>query len=423
MNPSIAAVAIVVPLLTAALLVTEDFHAYFGRPHKFLTPQYFFLGLCGVSLFWLGAYVAAKIGSGGARSSARADEIFLLHGAHIITLSRIILMLALGSYALYLSPLAANPDLLLDIFRGDPGADYVSMEMKEHVRIPGVTSLTQLGIVYVVLFLVRRLYLPKVTIPAIERLAFAALIGLAVIRSVVYSERLAAIELLLPAVVLLCRRPKLSGATLAVMPIIGVLLLFSYFATLEFLRSWQDHYKYIEADFIQFASTRLFGYYINALDTGAGFLDHMGGGIGPVVTLQWLWAFPINFGQSTLLATIGFDVFSYNDFLYYYANGEFNNGSGLFAPFLDFGIAGGAICWLGLGVISGALFRSYLDGGLMGLLLYPSWYTSVVEIPRIFNFSNTRYFPALVVSIIIILWLSLSRRPAASPSVRRSLGA
>ena len=132
----------------------------------------------------------------------------------------------------------------------------------------------------------------------VERIAFAVLIVLAIIRSVAYSERLAVMELVLPVVVLLCRRPSLPRPLLALLPVVGVILLFAYFSGLEFFRSWQDHYQLVEGNFLEFASYRLFGYYVNALDTGAGFLDHVGGGIGPVITLQWLWSFPIDFGQS-----------------------------------------------------------------------------------------------------------------------------
>ena len=93
--------------------------------------------------------------------------------------------------------------------------------------------------------------------------------------------------------------------------------------------------------------------------------------------------FPDRFRAECILKALGFDSSAYSDFLYYYANAEFNNGSGLFGPFIDFGIAGGAVCWLVLGIVSGSLFRSYVAGGLWGLIIYPSWYTSIIEIPRI----------------------------------------
>lgn len=322
--------------------------------------------------------------------------------------------MTLAAHLLYMWPLLTDPHILINILSGDPGAQDISLHLKEQERVPGITSLTQLGIIYVVLFVSRLLYLPHLSFPLVERVALVAFIALALVRAIAHSERLAVIELLIPVLVLLLRRPKIPRLLLALAPVLGVIGLFAFFSVLEFFRSWQDYYQFIEDDFFSFAAQRLFGYYINALDTGAGLLNYTAGGIGPIITFQWFWSFPVNLGQDALLRGLGYDMSTAGDFIYYYTNSEFNNISGLFGPFIDYGVAGGAICWLILGLISGRLFRGYLDGSVGGLIIYPIWYTSILEVPRAFGFSGTRYFSPLLVGLGLVLWFSMSKRSAAA---------
>ena len=145
----------VIPLLTAALIVTQDFHAYFGRPQKFLTLGYFLIGVAGISCFWLGVYLGSKVRIGSTHTVASVEtEVQAYHGKLLLA-SRAILVLTLAAYAIFLWPVAANPSLLINLLTGDPGAQYISLDARETVRIPGITSFAQLGIVYVILFMIR----------------------------------------------------------------------------------------------------------------------------------------------------------------------------------------------------------------------------------------------------------------------------
>ncbi|MGZ9274454.1 MAG: O-antigen polymerase [Nitrospira sp.] len=407
------------PLLTASLLVSKEFQSYFDRPEKFMTLGYFVIGLFGIFAFCTGAYLGSRVQIMNKGMPARAAYFLDQHHQRVVVWSCVILVVTLAAYALYLWPIVIHPGLFLDILTGDEGAASAAVHTKELVRIPGITSFAQLGIVYIVLFMLRVLYLPRIPLSRLERSGFVILIALATVRSIVYSERLAIIELILPALVLACRRPKLPPLLMALMPVLAIGILFLFFSSTEYFRSWQEYYRYIESEFLHFASYRLFGYYVIALDNGAGFLDHLGGSIGPVLTFQWLWSFPVDFGQYSLLQALGFDREAYGTFLHYYADEELNNGSGLFSPFLDYGVSGGAIFWFILGAVSGQLFRSDLNGGVLGLLLYPTWYTSIIEILRVFNFTSTRYFPALVVSLCLIVWFQWVGRPAASARFHR----
>jgi oligosaccharide repeat unit polymerase len=410
-QPSNVALAVVLPLLIASLLVSQGFQRYFDRPQKFMSAEYFIVGLLAVAALAAGAYVGSRVAVRRRPAPASPQVLIAQHRQRIVIASRLILAIALIAYALYLSPLAAHPGLFLNILRGSPGASFVAVEIKENVRIPGITSFSQLGILYAVLFVIRLRYLPDTPVPALERRGFALLVALTMIRAVAYSERLAIIELLLPACVVAWRNPRLSRPVLASLPFLAAVGLFAFFALSEYLRSWQDHYRDYESDFLRFAGYRLFGYYVTALDNGAGFLDHLRTGVGPVTTLQWIWSFPVSLGQEQLLSGLGIDRTAYSTFLHYYADPEFNNMSGLFAPFVDYGVSGGAFFWILLGYLSGVLFRSYLQGRLAGLLLYPVWFLCIVEIPRVFSFSGTRYFPVIVVSLGLIIWFRCSARP------------
>lgn len=415
-NPAAAALAVTLPVLIASIAVSSDFQQYFDRPEKFMSPRNFMIGLLGLLAFTAGASFGSRVSLVSKPVSPSRGFLLAREPLRLSFASHIILTITLGAYVLYLSPLAFHPSFVVNILGGAQGASYLAIEMKEQVRIPGITSFTQLGILYVILLVIRT-KLSYVKITFLERTALTILLLMALVRAIAYSERLAIIELLLPVLILVCRSWRSGRFLLMLLPALAPLGLFLFFASSEYIRSWQDRYQYYESDFLRFAAYRLFGYYVIALDTGAGFLEHLGGGVGPVVTLQWLWAFPLDIGQNRLLSSLGFDQAAYSSFLHYYADEEFNNASGLFGPFVDYGFVGGVAFWGFLGCLSGKLFRYYLEGSAAGLLIFPVWFLSIVDIPRVFSFTSTRYFPVFLVGVSLILWLHSGAQPARARPV------
>lgn len=103
-------------------------------------------------------------------------------------------------------------------------------------------------------------------------------------------------------------------------------------------------------------------------------------------------------------------------------NRELNNNSRLFAPFIDFGIVGGMIFWLVLGWVSGRLYHGFTKGTAVGLLLYPCWYTGVLEIPPVFTFGGQQYFVLFVVTLGVILVFTRKKSSVAVGNVLQTNG-
>ena len=182
---------------------------------------------------------------------------------------------------------------------------------------------------------------------------------LALMRNFVWSERIAVIEFIVPLAILFLRKPRFPRLT-ALAPFFGFIGLFAFFATFEYFRSWSAYYKTQYDSFFVFILARLSGYYITALDNGAGMVRDWGGVFGPLNTADWFWRFPLEIGQTYLSRVLGLDVLQQSSWLYWNATEEFNNSSGIFMPFVDYGVAGGFVFWLLFGGLTGLIYRSFV---------------------------------------------------------------
>ena len=146
---------------------------------------------------------------------------------------------------------------------------------------------------------------------------------LTLLRSFIFAERLAVIEVALPTVLMYVRfrggprRSKLVtlGPFAAIGPMVGL------FIANEYHRSWETYYINIYDNIFDFAIERLALYYSTALNNGAGMLSVLGWGSGhPMYTFDWLIHFPVigEFVKPLLDSSADFDSFLNN-----YADPEF----------------------------------------------------------------------------------------------------
>jgi hypothetical protein len=156
------------------------------------------------------------------------------------------------------------------------------------------------------------------------------------------------------------------------------------------------------------------GYYAAALNNGALIFTTFDPLFVPDTTAEWFFRFPLFSASGTSAVA---DVPGRAEIVFLnFANPEFNNTSGIFAPMNDFGAVGGIVVWILLGLLTGRLFVGFTSGRLMSMLLFPSWMTGVYELLRIFYWGGPRYFPILAV-VPLISWLLahlVIRQPSAS---------
>jgi len=295
--------------------------------------------------------------------------------------------------------------------RGESGASFDIRDQGQ--TLPGVTTLVQLEMGFLIIGLIlamklgcRRHFL-GIFIPLLMVLAIAW------VRSKLWSERLAVIELLIPGVVLifrLCRSDLWKGwqrILTAAAPLAAPPLLFLFFSISEYSRSWSGFYSETQSSFLLFSFMRLTGYYVTALNNGAVCVEVMHHYNVPYDTLEWFWKFPLVkalMPYETVANSQPWD--DYQDLLTKMANPEFNNPSGVFVVRLDYGYTGGLFVWFAVGIIAMLLYRSFVKGSLAGLLLYPFFFIGLLESPRVFYWGLSRCFPTFAL-LFFMLFLVL----------------
>ena len=141
----------------------------------------------------------------------------------------------------------------------------------------------------------------------------------------------------------------------------------------------------------------------------------------PLSTADWFWRFPWEIGQSWLYGILNLAKYQSSAWLYWNASPEFNNSSGIFMPFIDYGATGGLIFWAIFGAMTGQIFRSFVAGGIIGMLIYPSWFIGLLEMPRILYLCEARYFPVLIICLAVVFLIGMIAEQEAKGIARRPL--
>ncbi|VWB60853.1 hypothetical protein BPS26883_02863 [Burkholderia pseudomultivorans] len=321
-------------------------------------------------------------------------------------------VLAMFGYLVMMSGIITHPALLLAFLHGD-ATTYVMLEQVG--RIAGLSSFTQATAPFVALYF----YVFRTPVKGLNRYkVYMVVLGvLTLLRSFIFAERLALIEMMLPFALMVVRF-RLGGRYSAVLrfgPYAAIPLLFALFIANEYNRSWEAYYVNIYDNVFDFALERLGLYYSTALNNGAGIVSVLGWGSGhPMFTFDWLVRFPVigAIFQPWLDSTDSITVF-----LNSYADPEFNNPSGIFVHFYEWG-------WFGLldaVVLGWALGRSYAgwrSGNGFWCCAHAVLYVSLMEVMRTPNLFSGRNFLPIVLPILIFRWFA--KRPArVLPAVGR----
>ncbi len=406
--PYTVALTVMPVLLLAALLVPPEFHWLVRRPGKFMNLETFVIGFAGLVSFAASAFLASRPSDKPPALplvASRDDPVFC---RTIVTLSWAIAGITILAYVVWLGGLALRPDLIKAVLTLQKTGNLIRNSFD---TVSGVTTFVQSGILYSILLCVRWVYIPKARPSRTEWLIFGVILVFATFRNLMWGERIALLEPLIPLVLFACRKIRRPGMW-ALAPVLGVVALFFFFSGFEYFRSWRYYSQTYTGEFWTFMFQRLSAYYIVAIDNGAGyFLNHRPSWI-PVATADWFWKFPVDFGLSDAARDLGINRLAYREFLYWHAWPELNNSSGLFAPFFDFGVAGGLLVWSITGLFVGYLYGMFRRGSLVGLILYPSWYFGVLELARIPWFFSVRMFAVTAPSVAVLLILTMiaSRR-------------
>jgi hypothetical protein len=403
LHPGIFVVLLGIPLLLLAYLIPESSYLTLHRTRKYVDPEFFFVGLIVYLGFLLGSFFAA-----GTDAEPQERDISLycrwfvwplffvtVFGYLVWFASGVIRAGGIGGLLSALSYSLSVP--------ADPGAlDYVKFVLFR--TIPGVTTLTQVGVLYAAVEAL--LWARGGSVRRFALFRFALIVVLAFLRSIVLSERLALLEIILPVLVVLATTAQLKGRSrrfIHVAPLIMGFGAFGLFSFGEYFRSWVFYRSIYNGSYFQFAAERFLGYYTTALNNAAVVYYHEPP--HPLrFTLNDLFQFPI-VGNYVSWAYEYVGGRAYEDslnILRIYANPEFNNVSMIGALLNEASVFLAPVVAFLLGVLSASLYRSFIRGRLVGALLYPSWFVGLLEISRIYYWPDERYFPALAFAIFTL---------------------
>ena len=408
------AVALVVPLTLglAVAYTPEDYRTYFDSPAA-LTPGGATLFAAGALAFVLGALVVQA----GRRPAPRAGTWPWFDERQLAALRRaatVLFRVTAVGYASFVVSAARGGVRPSDVLSAVTSQDVSGGELENAIgTVPGVTTLTQVGIAYAVVAAVLLRHGPEPR--EVRRLAVLG--GLTLVRAFVLTERLALIEVAVPAlaVLVLPLSARLRGGRrlllrLAPVPLVALLLL--GFAASEYSRSYTFYSSRTSDGLLVFSAKRLSGYYATAYTNGELLLEHEPyPGRLPYRSTEALWTAPVVEQLRLYDRLSGRDGQArYDSVLETYGNPEFNNPGGLAVPFVDFGTGGGLLVMLGLGAVMGTGYRAATQGSVPAVLLYPVAVTGLYELPRFLYWTLGRTVPAVLALLLVAAAVHRSTR-------------
>jgi oligosaccharide repeat unit polymerase len=294
----------------------------------------------------------------------------------------------------------------------------VSLERSELNQTPGITSFTQMGVPFVVCYLVCSRSSGQ-TFPRWVRIELWSILLLTVARVFIWSERLAAIEVLVPAVIVMLtfgdpRRGAMRGIRKVIEaggPYLAIPALLTAFTFTEYFRSWRTYSQTQSLPLIDFMTSRVVSYYFTALNNGAGMLATRTDewpSYDFFFTANWLYHLPGGIGAALYTAFVGHGDPPNVVFLDNFADPEFNNMSGIFPIMYDLGTAGTALYFCLFGLASGMLYRSMVAGSKSGAMFYPAFFVACLEVMRTAYLSGARIILLFVGAVF--LWSQMRNR-------------
>jgi hypothetical protein len=426
-NPLSPILLVVLPAVLITWAVPESvFFQQWRTPKYFGFPGMFRCVIGGV-LLCIGALVATR-GRLGLAAREQWPALSNVATSTLATAFRWTFRLTVLAYMLWTAIAIQRGLRLTTLVDAVQSQETFNNQLKVSFRtVTGVTTFTQLGIAASVL----AAYLGMLRAPGVRR-RFLILVVLSTLRGFFLAERLAIIEVVLPWVVirsanLAATRSRSAGrALIRAAPLIAIPTLLFSFAMFEYSRSWTFARTRTDSTFAEFAAFRLVGYYATSFNNGELYrIEIDRSDKPPFDTVEFFWQAPLVSSIVTYESATGGPP--RGSVLSAKANPEFNSPGGFSGPYTDYGDVGGALYFLGVGLVLGALYRSFAGSQLLGLLLYPVLFVGLLELPRYLYWAQGRATPAFV-ALIGVAWVIAARARrvrgrshlAHMPSIRRT---
>lgn len=410
-SPGWVSLLLMVPISLIVAAMPKRAYLEFDHVRQFFAGDQLLAALAALIAFSAGCGIVGYVTRSARRQkSGTAPPSRLMHSHYRRVMLVVGLVAFAGNIAVVL-PILADPGLVIAFLSGK--ASVFALLKERTLQIPGLTSVSNIAALFAALYALKS----KIADRPLDWFdhGFAGMVFFAVLlRAVFNSERLAIIEVVLPVgIVWFGTVGTRWRAWVSLAPILGIVGMIALFAVTEYFRSW-TYYRYYYDDYTEFVLSRIWGYYLTALNNGAGLAELYDPTFDGTYTMNWFYRFP-------LFPWVKADEPTFWEFAFQFATEEFNNTSGIFAPIHDFGAVFGILMWFFLGVISGRIHDGYVQGKFQYMMIHPTWMIGVYEILRLFYWGSSKYFPTLIVTIAIVVFMVRHRAVATAPIVRRSV--
>lgn len=412
LHPGWTAILVMLPCLTITTLVPDDDFRRWWR-----TPKYFSARDIILNALLLGVFIAGTMVPNltRRRAQARSPQVIVTTAQQKILQSagRVFLGLTFVGYVAWAMAALSRgygKEQLYGAFSLERGA-LLGARKEYLVTVPGVTTLTQFGqLALVCLLLDRRISGRR------HMLGLTVLATLSLARVFLNAERIALMEIAVPAIVLaatlLPKAYRMQRSWMwSMIPLLGPVILATLFGVFEYTRSWNDFYaRHSDTGFGGFVLRRLGGYYATASNNSAILLAHHASSDGrPKFTVPFVWDFPIIKTFFRPHSGVNSAQDGWSSLLPSYGNPEFVNAGGILPAIADYGMVGAMIWWGVIGLLLGICYRSLRSGELGGLIVYAVTYVGLLEMGLIFYWGLGRAFPVIVGGLVTWIFLHRAR--------------
>jgi len=302
--------------------------------------------------------------------------------------------------------------LALRALSGDVASTYTIRDTGH--LLPGLSTLTQVGPALIVSLIVAPPKHPKWL--RIFTLSAFAVVGLAALRTVIWSERLAIIEILLPAAIAWSVKEgfdRRHARIAQIMPLVMLGGLVLIFGLLETIRSWGHYDAIYSGNWLRFVLDRLALYYGLAISNGINFILDVPGYLGHLnFSFDWLYKLPFLKEWSWAVSYQEMGEI-YWESLKAHGTQEFNNQSGVFAYIYDYGPLS-LLAFAVAGYLAERAYRIALSGRVFSRLIYPFVFLAILELLREPFFTSSRMFYTFGALLISQMTLTYYRQADAS---------
>ncbi|MGV9868239.1 hypothetical protein [Rhodococcus koreensis] len=365
-------------------------------------PSEFFIQL---AMVWLGGFVgvaAAYLGrdrNPGYTHKLEGCSTAIRHGVRVVGG---LVVAAYAFWAIVAVWKGLRPGTVVAVLNGDAAA--LQFSRSTLVPVTGITSLVAFAGPVLAVYAFRRFRYERV-----DRIIIVTLIGGSIMRMFLNAERLALMEILVPATVaLLLRTPRNLLKRFVIVAITLPGCVYLVFAVGEYVRPSYTMSS-SEESFTSYLNNRLGGYYVSSNVNGYYLLDSVESTPAPNYTADALWNAPLLGDIISPREVIGFDSRkSFRADLNARLNPELNTVSGLASLRAEWGVGGGMCMNALLGFALAVVGRRLSTSDPVHAAVYGVLIVGAIESTRYPYYFQSRFMLGLIGCYLIY---RLARNP------------